>query len=336
MRLLIIGGTQFIGPHVARHLYGQGHDITVFHRGEHEAALPPGIRHVRSPLASVPVQRFPDVLTRPAPDAILHMFPVGEADAQALMARFTGIAGRVVGISSGDVYRAYGRVLGLEPGPPEPGSLSETAALRQVFFPHRHRGGLPGDWTHSYEKILVEHVLLGNPALPGTILRLPAVYGPGDPHRRLRPYVKRMLDGRRRILVDARLAAWRWSHGYVENVAHAIALAVTSEHAVGRVYNVAEAGTPTMAERIRGIGRLLAWDGEVIAMPAAQLPPHLHSALAMTQDLIMNTDRIRRDLGYHERVDMDRGLEHTIAWERDQPPAPDDPGAAQYQAEDAV
>jgi len=33
---------------------------------------------------------------------------------------------------------------------------------------------------------------------------------------------------------------WRWTHGYLENVAHAIALAVMDDKATGRIYNVGE------------------------------------------------------------------------------------------------
>ena len=34
MRVLIIGGTRFIGPEVVRQLHALGHQVTVFHRGQ--------------------------------------------------------------------------------------------------------------------------------------------------------------------------------------------------------------------------------------------------------------------------------------------------------------
>ena len=117
MRVVMIGGTNFIGPHVVATLHRLGHEVTVYHRGHHEPELPAAVRHIHSPLAGIPVLHFPSEISDPAPDVVLHMFPVGEDDARAAMARFAGVARRMVALSSGDVYRAYGRLLGTEPGP---------------------------------------------------------------------------------------------------------------------------------------------------------------------------------------------------------------------------
>jgi uncharacterized protein YbjT (DUF2867 family) len=50
-----------------------------------------------------------------------------------------------------------------------------------------------------------------------------------------------MDDGRSAILLEKGMASWRWTHGYVEDVAAAVALAVMDERAAGRTYNVGEA-----------------------------------------------------------------------------------------------
>jgi nucleoside-diphosphate-sugar epimerase len=92
----------------------------------------------------------------------------------------------------------------------------------------------------------VEEAVMDDPAIPGTVLRLPMVYGPGDPLHRFFPLLKRFADGRSFILLADDLAAWRGPRGYVENVAHAIALAATSDQAAGRIYNVCE--EPTLSE----------------------------------------------------------------------------------------
>jgi nucleoside-diphosphate-sugar epimerase len=261
------------------------------------------------------------------------MFPIGQDDARAAVARFAGVARRLVALSSGDVYRAYGRVLGSEPGPLEPVPLTEEAPLREVHFPYRHTAAGPADWTFHYEKILVEQSMMGSRALPATILRLPAVYGPGDPYHRLRPYIKRMNDGRPVILLETVQSSWRWTHGYVENVALAVVLAVVDERAAGRVYNVGEAETPTMTERVRKIGEMMGWKGQVISLDPERLPAHLRAPYQPQQDLVLNTVRLRRELGFDESHTYEEGLSRTIAWELGNASVIGDPGAAEYAAE---
>ncbi len=111
-----------------------------------------------------------------------------------------------------------------------------------------------------------------NPSLPGTVLRLPAVYGPGDYRHRLLPYLKRMDGGQPEIPVEKGMAEWRWTGGYVENVAHAIALATTGGRAAGRIYNVGEPDTPPWAGWIRQIGCAAAWHGEIVEAPRILCP----------------------------------------------------------------
>ena len=46
LRILILGGTGFIGPHQVRYAVERGHSVTVFNRGQREADLPHGVEHL--------------------------------------------------------------------------------------------------------------------------------------------------------------------------------------------------------------------------------------------------------------------------------------------------
>jgi nucleoside-diphosphate-sugar epimerase len=59
MRVLVIGGTGFIGPYVARELCQRNHELTLYHRGDHETVLAPGARRFKSEKAAMPVVDFP-------------------------------------------------------------------------------------------------------------------------------------------------------------------------------------------------------------------------------------------------------------------------------------
>ena len=328
MRVLIVGGTSFIGPHVVRRLAEAAHEVVVFHRGRTEADLAPGVERILGDRQSL--GDFADEFRRFAPEVVLDMIPMNEANARGLVGVFRGIARRVVAISSQDVYRAYDRVTRRDPGPPDRVPLSEDAPLREKLYPYEREG------VEDYEKMLVERVVMGEPRLPGTVLRLPAVYGPGDYQHRLFEYLKRMDEGRAAVLVGEGMASWRWTHGYVEDVALAITLAVTDGRAAGRVYNVGEPDPPPWARWVGEIGRAAGWDGEVVVVPENLLPEHLDWGLDTEQHWVAETARIRRELGYREAVPREAALRRTVEWERAHPPEKVDLTSFDYAAEDAT
>jgi nucleoside-diphosphate-sugar epimerase len=337
MRILVIGGTNFMGPLVVRSLSEHGHEVTVFHRGQTRADLPRGVKEIlgdRRSLAEKVVE-----LQRLAPEIVLDMFPFTEQDALEVMHIFNGIAIRLVAISSQDVYRAFGRVNGKETGPVESLPITEESPLRLNLYPYRgatlRNQDDPKKWQDGYDKILVERVVMGDVNLPGTILRLPMVYGPGDYQHRLFSYLKHMDDKRPAILLDEAEAQWQWTHGYVENVAYAIALAVIDERSGGQIYNVGEPFTFTMAEWVALIGKIAGWQGRVVTVPHGRLPEPLRWNINAEQDIVVDSSRIRSELGYTERVDVEEALRRTIAWERENPPKEIDPKVFDYVAEDA-
>jgi nucleoside-diphosphate-sugar epimerase len=313
---------------VVRRLAGAGNEVAVFHRGRKAGDLPDGVRRITGDRKAL--RGSAGELRRFAPEVVLDMIPMNEGEARELVDVFRGVSRRVVAVSSQDVYRAYDRVTRRDPGPPDPVPLTEDSPLREKLYPYEREG------VEDYEKVLVERVIMGAPDLPGTVMRLPAVYGPGDYQHRLFAYVKRMDDWRPAVLLGEGMASWRWTHGYVEDVASAIALAVTDERAAGRSYNVGEQYPPSWAGWVRGIGDAAGWDGEVVAVPDDRLPGHLDWGLDTRQHWVADTSRIRRELGYKETLPREEALRRTVEWERAHPPDEADPASFDYAAEDAA
>jgi nucleoside-diphosphate-sugar epimerase len=162
------------------------------------------------------------------------------------------------------------------------------------------------------------------------------VHGPGDEQRRFFGVLRRMDDRRPAILLDRDLLRMLACREYVENVAAAIALAVTDDRAAGRVYNVCDADPLTEEDWLRLVAREAGWDGEIVALPSAQLPAHLRTSVDTRQDLFASSARLRRELGYVPPIERAGGLRRTIAWERASPPATVDPARFDYAAEDAA
>ena len=282
MNVLVVGGTRFIGPRVVGRLAALGHRVAVFHRGEHRCALPTPVREIVDPRGGMPVLEYPSEVRALLPDVVILMMAMGAHDAAAARDAFVGVSRRIVMVSSGDVYRAYGCFHDTEPGPLEPTPLKEFAPLRTVLYPYRKPGMRREQVEYFYEKILAEREIAANPALPATILRLPKVYGAEDNADLATVYGARSHP------------AWRWTHGHVDNVASAIVLASTHEDAQG-VYNVGEQYTPTVAERLAYLP---------VRADASVLP----GGGRFDQNIDYDTSRIRRELGYQEVIPEREGM----------------------------
>ncbi len=163
------------------------------------------------------------------------------------------------------------------------------------------------------KKILVEQTVLNNTELSATILRLPMVYGPNDPQRRLLEYVQRMKDERPYILLDERMADWRTSMGYVENVASAIAMAVDNKEAASHIINIGESIALSLLEQVEEIGEVMNWKGQVISVPKGTMQDEL--PFDTRQDLVIDTTKLREQFNYEEPISRKEGLTRTVRWE---------------------
>lgn len=339
MKLLLIGGNGFIGAPLIAEVHRAGHALAVLHRRCPDTSLPADVLQISGDRNRLPDHL--DALRRFSPDVIIDLILSSENQARQLIDVSRALTSRVVALSSMDVYRAWGVLLRTEPGPLEPLPLTEDSPLRTVrrIYPAEAMKRMRNifSWLDdNYDKIGVEESIISDPALRGTILRLPMVYGPGDHLHRFFPVIKRIADGRLAILLADDLAAWRGPRGYVENIAHAIAIAATSEHSAGRIYNVCE--EPTLSEFAwqEKIAQQLNWPGKFVLLPRQRTPKHLLQPGNASQHVVATSDRIRSEHGYQEPVDVEESIRRTIAWEQQNPPAIINPQEYDYEAEDAA
>jgi nucleoside-diphosphate-sugar epimerase len=316
MRILLIGGNGFIGCHVAATLRERGHRVAIFHRGS--APLPPGVEAIRGNRnhlsdSARDLERF-------APEVVIDMVISSGAQAEELMNAFRNITELIVMRSSMDVYKAVGITHGTEAGPVQELPLAEDSELRHNLHPYPPEAMQMMrkifTWaTDDYDKIPAERVVMNDDVLSGVVLRLPMVYGPGDPLHRFYPIVKRIADERRQIIFSEPQAAWRSPHGFLGNVAAAIALAATDDRAAHRIYNICEEPCFSELEWARKIADEMQWSGEFLVLPPERTPPHLVQPGNYAQHWAASSARIRRELEYAEPIALEEAIRQTIRWE---------------------
>jgi nucleoside-diphosphate-sugar epimerase len=309
MRVLIIGGTGFIGQRIVCALVGKHHEVRVFHRGTTTAALPQSVSHIHGERAELP--RFAPLFRACDPDVVLDTFAHDGDDLALVNRAIEEIPCRFVLLSSMDVYRAYGIYCRLEEGAPDTRMFDENAPLRSVLYPYRKNAGSVDDLTYRYDKIPAEQFALSEMKGPVTILRLGKVYGPGDPQRHAQRYLEQICGGTVRYPKER--SEWRWSRTYVENAADAVALAIAGKADASRIYNVAD--EPVLTEH-GWIGAVARASGCTMDMQTAtELSESADRLYEWRQHLCADTTRIRRELGWRENFDLEEALRRTFAVE---------------------
>jgi nucleoside-diphosphate-sugar epimerase len=142
-----------------------------------------------------------------------------------------------------------------------------------------------------------------------------------------------MRDGRKAILLAEEESRWRWTRGFVANVAAAVALAVVDPRAAGRIYNVGEEPAPTEREWVERIGLAAGWPGSVVKLAGTEMPHHLRRSFDWRYDLWIDSGRIRRELGYREPVPVEEAMKLSVDWESRQGTGTEN---VDYAAEDAA
>jgi nucleoside-diphosphate-sugar epimerase len=298
---LLIGGTGPTGPFLLDGLVRRGYDVTLLHTGRHEL---PEVAHV------------PHV----------HADPFDEAS----------LRGALEGRTFDAVVATYGRlrvtasVLAGRCG--QFVSIGGAPALRGYMDPDRFTPpGLPvpsgedgprsdeDDDGKSYRIARTEQLVFEHQPTAAHF-RYPLVYGPRQLAPREWCVVRRVLDGRRRIVVaDGGLTLK--DAGYVENLAHAVLLALDHpEKAAGQIFNAADLETLTIAQIIEIIAAELGHTFELVSMPwELALPARPMVAQHRPTHRVLDTSKLVTLLGYRDVVPAREAMARTARWLAEHP-----------------
>jgi UDP-glucose 4-epimerase len=165
-------------------------------------------------------------------------------------------------------------------------------------------------WTYAVSKLAGEHMARAyhdELGLPATTVHPFNVFGPGQiGGGAIRAFIEAALAGRDLTIHGdgSQIRAWC----YVDDMVEGLMLALEHENAIGESFNIGNARSAvTIFDLARRIKQLSGCPGELVFQPIHYLDVELR---------IPNVDKARTLLGFEPKVELDEGLEKTIAWYR--------------------
>src|SRR2546423_394799 len=124
------------------------------------------------------------------------------------------------------------------------------------------------------------------------------------------------MDAGKDIVISQAKARWRWTRGYVEDIAAGFVLAVTEPSASGRIYNIGEKEAECESDWIERIGKAARWNGQLKIVDEGAPATDRSDPYDWSHHLAGDTTRIRRELVYRETVAREEAMKRSVGWER--------------------
>jgi 2'-hydroxyisoflavone reductase len=295
LRLLILGGTGFIGPHQVRYALARGHQVTVFNRGRQKEAWPGPVEELlgdrNGDLKALEGRDWDVCIDNPA------SLPVWVRDAARVL---KGHIGQYVFISTISVYAANDRpadesaaLVTYHGDDPMAETVKSLSANQRLYGPLKALS--EKEAQTQYGEVLT------------TIVRPSLIVGPGDETDRFTYWPVRLARGGEILapgdgsdpvqFIDARdLAEWT--------------IRLAEQRTTG-VFNATGPFSPiTMQQMLAGIAQGIAADPQLVWAPAELLKANNVSAWS---DMPVWIPGQGRTFGFHRR-DFSRAIAEGLTW----------------------
>ncbi|MFA7586193.1 MAG: NAD-dependent epimerase/dehydratase family protein [Novosphingobium sp.] len=306
MKALVIGGTGPTGPFIVRGLLDRGYEVAILHRGKHEIdEIPPEVEHIHTDPNFV--ENLEEALAGRRFDLCIASYGRLRFVAEAMVGktdRFVALgASSYRGISAPDINFPRGEIVPI----PESRPFAQSEAENRFSF-------LIAQAERRVFELHPEATYIRIPPFP---------YGPHQVRPREWLIIKRILDKRPFIILpDGGLTLY--AHGYAENLAHCVLLAVDNPAvAGGRSYNCADERQLTLRQIVEVIadelGSPIAVKGVPLELAEIAKPLVLHHT---TGHNMLDLFKAKSELGYSDCVPSVEAIRRTTRWLIDHPVEP--------------
>jgi nucleoside-diphosphate-sugar epimerase len=284
MRILVMGGTRFIGVYLTEKLLAQGHEVTLFSRGKRP--IPANVQHIQGDRTQP--QDLAQLAGHPF-DAVFDNNGRELGDTQPLVELFKGRISQFIYMSSAGVYRKTHQMPHIEGDPVDPNS--------------RHKG-----------KHLTEAYLAAQ-AIPFTAIRPVYIYGPQN-YNDVEAWFFDRIVHHRPIPIPGH-GQHLTQLGHVEDLAEAMVQVLGNSRAIGQIYNISGDryvsfdGLALACSEAAGQG-----EPPVVHYDPAQFDFGKRKAFPLrAQHFFASTQKAQQDLNWQPRYDLVAGLRDSF--ERD-------------------
>jgi len=330
MRILVTGGTGFLGGHLVQALLEGGHEVrALVRRGSNVGGLK-GAELVYGDLTE------PDSLRQAVEgvEAVYHLAAIRDKWGTPYQAYYAVNVKGTQNLLDASIGRVDKFVYCSTTGVAQyPGNLQADESLPYSTDGH-------GQYCYHHTKALAEQLTLEYAHqgwVPATVVRPTIAYGPGDTWGMMTRLVTMLAKRRFALVGDGR------NHlhlVYVDDVVRAFLLAGESSKSVGQVYIIAGPSLITLNNLVAKVCALLG-----IKPPRWHIPVKIAKAAGwmlegayvikgklgistlgetpfLTRDKVdtlavnrgFSSAKGQRELGYHPIVDYDEGLRRTVEW----------------------
>lgn len=297
MRVLVIGGTGYVGHRILEQLLQRGADVAVVSRGNLAPAVMSQVQHFtvdRKDRAG-----FESMFQSERFDAVIDNIAYDRADIESAARAFGGRVRQYLFTSSMAIYHDASALDPLQETDAELTFLPGPNDTMVASF-HPTQGAAYGNGKRQAELALTE---LDDSVFSFTVLRAPIVVGPDDRTRRIWWFVQRLRDGGPLVIPD-------WGPGRLfqvvdaDDLARAFAEAVGNPPAYRKAYNVAQPEIFTAETWIDSFATALGVSGRYARVPEPMLQEVGLGDYIMPiagrpfGQFMMDTHAIRTDLGF--------------------------------------
>lgn len=289
MKVLIIGGTSLIGPYLIQEILVENYEVATFTRSGKNYFTETSFQGDRNNKGDLQ-----KVINEYNPQVIVDMIPFTKEQSQILSEVIIDKNIFLIALSSIDVYSAYAKINKTENVEYQKCPILETDLLRSDLGPE----------GESYNKLAIEKIYFKE-VENVSILRLPAVYGSPETSR-IDDYLIPMLQKKKEIFISPQRKNWKFSRALNKNVAFGIFLVIKNLQFGKNIYNIAEKNVFTEIEWIEKIANICGWKGKILENN------NLNFDVNLNQNFYVSSDKIRNELGFHEKYDPSLGLEENV------------------------